>query len=132
MDWAQVTSLWRGKKSSVSARFLRLWSNKEAGTASEVSLANQLMGDWCGHVLGLEDALPGDRAAKALEAVERLNLGATSYGLINGVSPDGKPYDSKVHPLGDHNINILVCDNLLAAMTFVYHSPSFHTERQIH
>jgi uncharacterized protein (DUF608 family) len=79
------------------------------------------MGDWCSRVLGLEDALPEDRVAKALGAVERLNMAATSYGLINGVSPDGKPYDSKVHPEGDHSLNIFVGENLCAAMTFMYH-----------
>jgi len=106
--------LWNGS-------YYRLWSDKEARTASEVSLANQLMGVWCSRVLGLEDALPKDRIAKALRAVERLNMGATSYGLINGVSPDGKPYDSKVHPEGDHSLNIFVGENLCAAMTFMYH-----------
>jgi uncharacterized protein (DUF608 family) len=97
-----------------------LWSNKAAGTANEVSLANQLMGVWCSRVLGLKAPLPEDRVAAALRAVERLNMGATSYGLINGVSPDGKPYDTKVHPEGDRSLNIFVGENLCAAMTFMY------------
>ena len=100
--------------------YYRLWSNEQAGTASEVSLANQLMGVWCSRVLGFEDALPVDRVAKALAAVERLNMGATSYGLINGVSPDGKPFDTQVHPEADFGLNIFVGENLCAAMTFMY------------
>lgn len=105
--------LWNGS-------YYRLWSNQQAGTSSEVSLANQLMGVWCSRVLGLEAALPEDRVAKALEAVERLNLAATSYGLINGVSPDGKPFDTRVHPEADFGRNIFVGENLCAAMTFMY------------
>ena len=46
---------------------------------------------------------------------------ATSYGLINGVSPDGKPFDSKLGGSGDHAKNIFVGENLCAAMTFIYH-----------
>jgi uncharacterized protein (DUF608 family) len=58
---------------------------------------------------------------KALETVERLNMAATAYGLINGVSPDGKPYDTKFRPGLDFGVNIFVCENLCAAMTFMYH-----------
>jgi len=59
--------------------------------------------------------------ASALDTVERLNLAATSYGLINGVTPDGVPYDTKVHPEGDHATHIFVGENLCAAGTFLYH-----------
>jgi hypothetical protein len=48
-------------------------------------------------------------------------MAATSYGLINGVTPEGKPYDTKVHPEGDFGMNIFVGENLCAAMTLMYH-----------
>ncbi len=105
--------LWNGS-------YYRLWSNRQAETTSEVSLANQLMGVWCSRVLGLETPLPEERITKALEAIERLNMGATSYGLINGVTPDGRPFDTRVHPDGDFGLNIFVGENLCAAMTFMY------------
>jgi uncharacterized protein (DUF608 family) len=106
--------LWNGS-------YYRLWDNRQAGTRNEVSLANQLMGEWCGRVSGLGSVLPEDRVSKALDTIERLNMGATSYGLINGVTPEGKPYDTKVHPEGDFGMNIFVGENLCAAMTFMYH-----------
>jgi len=106
--------LWNG-------RYYRLWNNVKAGTTSEVVLANQLMGEWCVKVLGLASVLPQVHAEAALDAVERLNFRATSYGLINGVTPDGAPFDTKLHPAGDHATHIFVGENLCAAGTFLYY-----------
>jgi uncharacterized protein (DUF608 family) len=105
--------LWTG-------RYYRLWSDPENGQSNDVSLGNQLMGQWCVRVLDLPGAFPANHVESALNQVERLNMSATAYGLINGVSPDGQPYDTKVHPDGDHSLNIFVGENLCAAMTFVY------------
>ena len=105
--------LWNG-------RYYRLWSDAANRQTNEVSLGNQLMGQWCVRVLGLKDVLPEDHAGSALSQVEHLNMSATAYGLINGVSPDGKPYDTRLNPNGDHSLNIFVGENLCAAMTFVY------------
>jgi hypothetical protein len=41
--------------------------------------------------------------------------------MLNGVTPDGLPFDTKVHPTGDFGMNIFVGENLCAAMTFLYH-----------
>jgi uncharacterized protein (DUF608 family) len=106
--------LWNG-------RYYRLWNNRAAGTTSEVVLANQLMAEWCVKVMGLASVLPDSRMKTALDAVERLNFAATSYGLINGVTPEGVPYDTKVHPAGDHATHIFIGENLCAAGTFLYH-----------
>jgi uncharacterized protein (DUF608 family) len=108
------TRLWNG-------RYYRLWSNPAKNTSSDVCLANQLMAQWCAKVAGLGDILPEDRIHSALNAVEQLNAKATSYGLVNGVTPDGRPYDTKIHPVGDFGQNIFVGENLCAAMTFLYH-----------
>lgn len=105
--------LWNG-------RYYRLWSNPAQERVSEVVLANQLMGAWCARVLGLRDVFPAAHVTSALDTVERLNMKATSYGLINGVTPDGKPYDTQVHPSADFGMNIFVGENLCAAMTFLY------------
>lgn len=105
--------LWNGA-------YYRLWNDVQTGRLSEVSLANQLMAEWCVHVLGLESVLPEERVNKALDSIARLNLNATFYGLINGVTPDGKPFDTGVHPSGDFGKNIFVGENLCSAMTFLY------------
>jgi uncharacterized protein (DUF608 family) len=107
-------NLWNGS-------YYRLWNDKQAGQVSEVCLANQLMGVWCTRVAGLQDALSAPHVGLALETIERLNMKATSYGLINGVSADGSPFDSKLGGSGDHAKNIFVGENLCAAMTFIYY-----------
>ncbi|HUZ47213.1 MAG TPA: GH116 family glycosyl hydrolase [Terriglobia bacterium] len=105
--------LWTGS-------YYRLWNDVKTGKQNDVLLSNQLMGEWCAKVAGLEGVLPQERVRSALGEISRLNLKATSYGLINGVTPDGKPYDTKVHPEGDFGLNIFVGENLCAAMTFLY------------
>jgi uncharacterized protein (DUF608 family) len=105
--------LWNGS-------YYRLWSNRESGRVSEVCLANQLMGQWCARVAGMTGVLPAERVAAALDTIERLNMKATSYGLVNGVTADGKPFDSKFHA-NDFGLNNFVGENLCAAMTFMYH-----------
>src|SRR5579883_151182 len=120
--------LWNGS-------YYRLWSHPEQHRTSEVCLANQLMGEWCARVLGLAEVLPAGRIASALAAVERLNLNATSYGLINGVTPDGKPFDTKIHPAGDFGMNIFVGENLCAAATLLYHGrrePGLEAARRLY
>jgi uncharacterized protein (DUF608 family) len=107
-------NLWNGSS-------YRLWNDKQAGKASEVCLANQLMAQWCVRIMGLPDVLPAAHIHSALDTIERLNMKATSYGLINGVTPEGKPFDTKLNPSGDHAKNIFVGENLCAAMTFIYH-----------
>ncbi len=106
--------LWNGS-------YYRLWSDAEKHTSNDVCLANQLMGEWCARTAGLPEVLPAGRIAAALASIERLNLRATSYGLINGVTADGKPYDTRIHPSGDFGMNIFVGENLCAAATLLYH-----------
>jgi uncharacterized protein (DUF608 family) len=107
-------NLWNGS-------YYRLWNDKQAGQVSDVCLANQLMGVWCTRVAGLQDALSVPHIGSALDTIERLNMKATSYGLINGVSADGTAFDSKLGGSGDHAKNIFVGENLCAAMTFIYY-----------
>ena len=97
----------------------RLWRDAASGKQSDVVLANQLMAQWCTRVAGLEDVLPAGHVQEALNTVERLNLGATSHGLVNGVTPEGKPFDA-IHKAWDHAKNIFFGENLCAAMTFLY------------
>ena len=107
-------NLWNGS-------YYRLWNDKQAGKVSEVCLANQLMAAWCTKVMGLRDPLPTAHINSALDTIERLNMKATSYGLTNGVTADGKPFDTKLDRSNDFGKNIFVGENLCAAMTFLYY-----------
>lgn len=106
-------NLWNGS-------YYRLWNDTKTGKVNEVSLANQLMAVWCTRIVGLEDVLPEAHIRSALDTVERLNMKATSYGLINGVTPDGRPFETGNADSDDHSKNIFFGENLCAAMTFLY------------
>ncbi len=107
-------NLWNGS-------YYRLWNDKEQKKVSEICLANQLMAAWCTRVAGLQDPLPSAHVNSALDSIDKLNLKATSYGLINGVTPEGKPFDTGLEHTGDHAKNIFFGENLCAAMTFLYY-----------
>ena len=107
-------NLWNGS-------YYRLWNNRQKGEINDICLANQLMAQWCVRILGVEDVLRADWVTAALDTIARLNLKATSYGLINGVTPEGKPFETKLTLSGDHAKNIFVGENLCAAMVFMYH-----------
>lgn len=101
--------------------YYRLWNDHENDRRSGVSLGNQLMAEWCAGVTGLGGLLPADNVQKALDTIERLNMAATRYGLVNGMTPDGK----RVQCAGgenDHPKHTFVGESLCAAMTFMYHN----------
>jgi uncharacterized protein (DUF608 family) len=109
--------LWNGE-------YYRLWNDPDHDRLSEVSLGNQLMAQWCVKVAGLDDILPEDRVQSALRAVERLNVAATRFGLVNGVTPDGERFDAghrAVAEGNDHAKQTFVGEGLCAAMTQLYH-----------
>jgi uncharacterized protein (DUF608 family) len=126
-DWltrgqqAYQDKLWTGK-------YYRLWNDEKR--RSDVSLGNQLMAQWCARVAGLPDVLPAASVESALETVKALNMAATAYGLVNGVTPDGQRYDSKAEATetvvsiaanNDHARQVFFGENMCAAMTFIYH-----------
>ncbi|MDE3178789.1 MAG: hypothetical protein KGM47_03935, partial [Acidobacteriota bacterium] len=51
--------------------------------------ANQLAGDWCGHLHGLPAIFPPDRAKRALATVKQLCLPLTQSGVLNAARSDG-------------------------------------------
>ena len=104
--------LWNGA-------YYRLWSDEENAGSSNVSLANQLMAIWCNRILGLEPPLEHKKVESALSEVIRLNMAATEFGLVNGVTPEGERYITQTNP-DDHGAQIFVGENLCAAMTFIY------------
>jgi uncharacterized protein (DUF608 family) len=112
---AYQEKLWTGE-------YYRLWDDPQNDKQCDVSLGNQLMGEWCAKVAGLPGVLPRERVESALTAVERLNMTATEHGLVNGVTPEGERFDAGHPEENDHGKHIFVGENLCAAMTFIYHN----------
>jgi non-lysosomal glucosylceramidase len=110
---AYEEKLWNGS-------YYRLWNDTDSSRVSDVCLANQLMAVWCTKITGLPMPLPAERVMSALKEIQRLNMGATEYGLANGVTQEGQRYNSGFSQDGDHGENIFVGENLCAAMTFIY------------
>ena len=101
--------------------YYRLWNDREHKEVSEICLANQLMAAWCSRIAGLKDPFRPPTLTRRLTSISNMNLKATSYGLINGVTPEGKPFDTGLGHSGDHAKNIFFGENLCAAMTFLYY-----------
>ena len=105
--------LWNGE-------YYRLYNDEGKRGVSEICLANQLMGEWCARVAGME-LFPPSRVKKALQSIKKLNFPLTEYGLVNAANPDGTPAVSrKDNDPNDHARQIFVGENLCAAMTFIY------------
>jgi uncharacterized protein (DUF608 family) len=123
--------LWRGDR-------YRLWANPDSKEKSEVNLGNQLMAEWCAAITGTGPVVEDAKAKLALDAVWKLNVGNTSFGMINGVTEDGKRFNSvqfeksrdkgngivdtqfQVGEDNDHSAQIFIGENFAAAMTFLY------------
>lgn len=101
--------------------YYRLWNDPATAQRSDVSLGNQLMAQWCVRIAGLPDVLPDNKVRSALRTIERLNIAATAYGLVNGVTPDGHRFDAGHGGENDHAKQTFVGESLCAAMTFIYY-----------
>ncbi len=73
--------LWNG-------RWFNLYSNEKT---SETCLANQLVGQWYAYLCDLGEILPREEILSAVRWICALNCQASSYGVVNGVLPNGKP-----------------------------------------
>lgn len=109
--------LWTGK-------YYRLWSDPDNDRKSDVCLGNQLMSEWCLRIVGVKGVLPEDKTNTALNTIAELNMNATQYGLVNGVTPDGKRFDAGYSANNDHGKHVFFGENMCAAMTFIYNG--FH------
>lgn len=111
---AYESKLWTGS-------YYRLWNDANDQGVSDVSLANQLVGEWCVSVAGLPDVLPEANVQSALSTVERWNMAATPYGVVNGASPDGTRFNSGYSVENDFGLHTFFGESMCAAMTFMYH-----------
>jgi uncharacterized protein (DUF608 family) len=86
---------------------------------NETCLANQLMGQWCCRIAGLDPLFAADECASVYRSIEKLNAAPTKFGLINGGNFQGDPTTAG-DPNGNHGTMIFVGENLCAAMTGMY------------
>lgn len=73
--------LWNG-------RWFNLYSDD---VTSETCLANQLVGQWYAYVCGLGEILPREKVVSAIKWIGEFNCKVSPYGVVNGVTPEGKP-----------------------------------------
>jgi len=101
--------LWNG-------RYYRLYNDPEGGRTSEVCLANQLMGEWCTRIVGLDGIFPAEHVASVLDTMEALNFKTTQCGIVNGCLPNGmRDRSGKTH-----SSEIFVGESICVAMTMIY------------
>lgn len=74
--------LWTGQ-------YYRLYHDPASGAVSDTSLGNQLVGQWFAYGCGLGEILPKEHILSALNYVAKMN--GSELGIINGVTPEGKP-----------------------------------------
>jgi uncharacterized protein (DUF608 family) len=123
--------LWRGD-------YYRLWTNPEGQENCEVSLGNQLMAEWCAEVTGTGPVVDEKKIPLVLDSVLRLNARATVFGMVNGVTPEGKRFYSvqfeqrrdkgggipesniQADEVNDHSAQIFIGESFAAVTTFLY------------
>lgn len=110
--------LWTGS-------YYRLWNDPAGGQRADVSLGNQLMGQWCVKVIGLGNLLSEGNVQKALDTIKRLNMSATAYGLVNAITPQGDSPEvlgPDIPIVKYMSKGMFVGETLCAAMTFMYYN----------
>lgn len=100
--------LWNGE-------YYRLYEDPEHGRRSETCLSAQLNGVFAARVLGLDNPLPEERIHASLDATMRLNQAISPFGMMNGVTRDGKPELWKRHAQ-----SCFTGANFACAMTYIY------------
>jgi len=71
--------------------YYRLYNDPARGRVSQTSLTNALCGQWFAYTCGLGEIVSKAAILSEIDAVLRWNAGATEYGAVNGVRPDGLP-----------------------------------------
>ena len=71
--------------------YYRLYNDPDKKRVSDTSLTNALCGQWFAYATGLGEIVPRQTILSVIDTVLRLNVGATKFGAVNGVRPDGSP-----------------------------------------
>ncbi|KPL06458.1 hypothetical protein AMJ85_10475 [candidate division BRC1 bacterium SM23_51] len=102
--------LWTG-------RYYRLYHDRRNGRKSDTSLGNQLVGQWYAYLCGLGEILPRDHILAALRHVAEKNGTSSSFGLVNGVTPDGRRDTTGTN---GHSDSITIGETYCYAATCIY------------
>lgn len=100
-----------------SGSYYRLYTDPATGDTSDAVLCNQLVGEWCVRLAGLDPLLPPEHVASAIATIQRLNVAATEAGAVNSMLPNGQRDRSGG---GDHAANIFVGEVAAAACSWMY------------
>ena len=109
--------LWNGS-------YFRLWHDEKLGE-NETCLANQLMGQYCCRIAGLDGLFTAEECASVYKSIDKYNAAPTKFGLINGGNFQGDPTVAG-DPNNNHGTMIFIGENLCASMTGMYegHAPA--------
>jgi uncharacterized protein (DUF608 family) len=114
-SWQQLANrsfddkLWNGK-------YYLLYRDIDGGRQSDTVLANQLAGEWCARLHGLNGVFPPEHVSKTLETVQHCCVPLTDAGILNAARPDGSP-DRTAPPQSD---GIFTGEALCVAATMAY------------
>lgn len=111
--------LWNGN-------YFRLWQDEKLGN-NETCLANQLMGQYCCRIAGLDPLFTPDECQKVYQSLDKYNATPTKFGLINGGNFQGDPTVAG-DPNNNHGTMIFVGENLCAAMIGMYENHAAATD----
>jgi uncharacterized protein (DUF608 family) len=115
--------LWTGS-------YYRTYHDTNTGRRNDACFSAQLSSVWCTRVLGLDDPLPKERIEAALDAIARLNLPASPYGMMDAVFADGTPcIEGGPDAERIWSRDIFIQCNATAAMAFLYHGRREQGER---
>ena len=93
-----------------------LYNDVEAGRRSDTILANQLAGEWCARLHGLDGVFPPENVSKTLETIQRRCMPLTDAGVLNAARPDGS-LDRTAPPQSD---GIFTGEAMCVAATMAY------------
>jgi len=114
---AYEEKLWTGS-------YYRTYAGTAAHKGNDSCFSAQLSSVWCTRVLGLEDPLPKERVATALDTIAKLNIPASPFGMVDAVFPDGK-----VCTEARWANDIFIQCNATAAMVYLYFGRRAEGER---
>lgn len=101
--------LWEG-------RYYAVFNDPVKGKRSDTIFANQLVGQLCADLHGLNDILDSGRVETVLNTIKDTCMPATPYGVVNAIRPNGA-FDTCGSPYSD---GIFTGECICVAMTMLY------------
>ena len=101
--------LWNGK-------YYIVYNDTTSNSKSDTILSNQLCGQWCSRLHGVEDVFPEDKVRKVMKIIKEKCIPAAQWGAAGAVRPNGKIDRSG----GETSEGTFTPENLILAMTMLY------------